>query len=240
MTSRPHCSGARCRPWPASARWSAGKRSEAIAPGCGSRSSAATPWATAAVAAASARLDPFREERRDDPRQHVAGAGGRERRRPVRRDEHSLARRGDDRVGALQQHDRAEPRRRAPRRVEPVRVDLAGVDAQEPRELAAVRCQNRRRSARERLELPERIRVEDDRDLEPLEQDPHQLDRPVASGRGLGRSRPRPPSRPPRAPGRPTAAAGGRRRPPAAAASRPRAARSRAPAASTPGAATAT
>ena len=127
------------------------------------------------------RFDPFREERRDDAREHVAGAGRRERRRAVRRDEHAFARRRNDRVGAFQQHDRAEPGRRAPCRVEPVRVDLAGVDVEQPCELAAVRREDRRRGARERLELPQRIRIEHDGNLEPLEQDPHELDRPVGA-----------------------------------------------------------
>ena len=65
--------------------------------------------------------------------------------------------------GALQEHDAAEPRRRAAHRVEPVRVDLARVDPEQPRELARVRRQDRRRAPLERLELPERVGVDDDR-----------------------------------------------------------------------------
>ena len=62
-----------------------------------------------------------------------------------------------------------------------MRVELARVDAEQPRELAAVRRENRRGGARERLELPQRVGVEHDGQIEPLEQDPHELDRPVAA-----------------------------------------------------------
>ncbi len=62
-----------------------------------------------------------------------------------------------------------------------MRVDLARLGVEQPGELARVRRQHGRRGACERLERPERVRVEDDRQLELLEQDPHQLDRPVAA-----------------------------------------------------------
>jgi len=74
-----HWSGARWRPWPARASRSAGSRSDAIIPGCGSMSSAATPWATAAVPAARRASMPLARESGDDPRSETSpGPGGRQ------------------------------------------------------------------------------------------------------------------------------------------------------------------
>ena len=127
------------------------------------------------------RLHALREERRHDAGQHVAGPGGRECGRSVRGDEDALARRGDERVGALQQDHRAEARSGATSGVETVGVDLLRIRAEQPCELAAVRRQHGRGRAGERLQLPQRVGVEHDRQLELLEQDPHQLDRPVGA-----------------------------------------------------------
>ena len=113
---------------------------------------------------AEPRLHPLREKRADHAGEHVARAGGRQRRRAEPGDEHALAWRGDQRVGALQQHRRAEPGRGAPDSLEPVRLDLLGLGAEQPGELARVRRHHGGRGPRERLELPEGVGVEDDRD----------------------------------------------------------------------------
>ena len=108
-------------------------------------------------------LHPLRQEGRDDAGQDVAGPRGREHRRAVRRDEHSGPGRPDERVRSLEHDDRAVAGRCTPHGVEPVRVDVACVGAEQPGELSAVRSEDGRRRARERTELPERVRVEDDR-----------------------------------------------------------------------------
>ena len=75
--------------------------------------------------------------------------------------------------------------------------------ADQARELALVRREDRRRGARERLELPERVGVDDDRQVESAST---RRTRPACrrSGRGRGRARPRASARPlRRSPGRP-------------------------------------
>ena len=56
-----------------------------------------------------------------------------------------------------------------------MRSDLACVDPEQRCKLARMRSEDRRRAALERLEAPEGVGVEDDRDLEPLEEDSHEL-----------------------------------------------------------------
>ncbi len=138
-------SGARSQPSPASARWMPGSRSLATRPRWGETSPEASPWATAAAAAARARLQALGEEGGQHPGEDVAAAGRRERGPAVGGDEHALARGGDERVGPFQQHDRPEARRRASHGSESVGIDLGGVGAEEPRELAAVGGEHRRR-----------------------------------------------------------------------------------------------
>ena len=62
-----------------------------------------------------------------------------------------------------------------------MRIDVARVRLEQRRELAGVRRQHGRRVAFERLELPERVRVEHDGPVEPLEQDADEIDGPVAA-----------------------------------------------------------
>ena len=93
------------------------------------------------------------------------------------------------------------PKRDAARRTAASRCASTSprLDAEQPRQLAGVRRQDGRRGALERLELPERVGVEHDRQLEPLEQDADELARAVAAAEARARSRPHPRARPPRA-----------------------------------------
>ena len=75
------------------------------------------------------------------------------------------ARRADERVRALQQHDAAVPLDRPSQRLEPVRVHPRRLLADQPAELAGVRRQHGRRLAVERLQLVEGVRVDDRGDV---------------------------------------------------------------------------
>ena len=123
-------------------------------------------------------VQPLCQERADDPGEHVAGARGRER-REARHDQRLLARRRDDRPVALEEHDAPESLDGAPARLEPVRVDPGGVDVEHAPELARVRRQHRRRRTCERLQVEERVRVDDRRQVGFLEQPAHELLRAV-------------------------------------------------------------
>ena len=79
-----------------------------------------------------------------------------------------------DRAGALQQHDGAVPLGARPRRLEPVGVDPRRVAVEEARELARVRGEHGRVVRAHRLEAEERVGVDDDGKLEPLEQPRHE------------------------------------------------------------------
>ena len=66
----------------------------------------------------------------------------------------SAVRRRDHRGRALEQHARAEPVRRAPRVLEPPRLDVGRVRAEQPAELARVRGDQRGRGPRQQLPVP--------------------------------------------------------------------------------------
>ena len=106
----------------------------------GPKARAAAPCSQTAAEAASKAGNALRGEAGDEAGQHVAGAGGGERRRQVPADRGAAVGRGDDRVGALEHDDRAGELRRRPRARELV---VLGVDApgagEEPREFALVR-----------------------------------------------------------------------------------------------------
>ncbi len=121
-----------------------GSRSLATSPACGATSREAIPCGNRAGAGGEPRLHPFREEGPDHAGEDVAGAGGRERRRPVGGDEHALARRGDERVGAFEEHRGPEARSGPPYRLEAMRVDLLGLGSEKACELARVRRHHRR------------------------------------------------------------------------------------------------
>ena len=119
------------------------------------------------------RRDPLRGEAGDEAGQHVAGAGGSQRRRQVPADRGPAVRRGHDRIGALEDDDRAREPGRRPR---PPELVVPGLDArsagEEPRELALVRRHDDRMAAAldQRRQLPgfageagQRVRVEHDR-----------------------------------------------------------------------------
>ena len=85
----------------------------------------------------------LRKEGRDHTGENVAAAGGRERRRAERADPDAFARRGDQRVGALQQADAAEAVRHPASRLEAVRGDPARLLSDQAPGLALVRRQHR-------------------------------------------------------------------------------------------------
>ena len=58
-----------------------------------------------------------------------------------------------------------------------MRGHLARFHPEQRGQLAGMRGEDRRCAPLERLELPERVRVEDDGQLEPLEQNPNELSR---------------------------------------------------------------
>src|SRR6476661_3881467 len=84
-------------------------------------------------------LQAFGEERRDDAREHVPAAGGRERGKAERRHEDAAARRRDERVRPFQHDDACEPLRCLLHAGETVRGDLVGLASQEAAELSLVR-----------------------------------------------------------------------------------------------------
>ena len=142
-----------------------------------------------------ARVDALGEERRDDPGQHVAAAGRGQRGRPERDDEHALARRGDERVRALEQADAVEVVRGALHRLEPVRGDPVRLDAEQARELALVRREHGRRGPLERLEVVQAVGVDHRGTVELGQQPPHDFLRPGAAAEARARARATPPSR---------------------------------------------
>ena len=175
------------------------------------------------------RLDSLGQERGQDPRQHVAGAGRRQPRSVGDADERALAGRGDDRVGALEQADGSEALGAALRRLEPVRVHPGGLLAEQARELARVRSQHGAAAPVARLELVQRVRVQHDAAARPPPAARRGAASPPARGRARGRSRARRPSPPPRArpPTSPSRARAGAPRRPAASARARRRRRSR-------------
>ena len=68
---------------------------------------------------------------------------------------------GDERVGALEQHDAAEPLACLENAGETMRGDLLRLLAEQPCELALVRCQDARRRPLPGLELEERVCIDD-------------------------------------------------------------------------------
>src|SRR5205823_7194150 len=97
--------------------------------------------------------EPFREERGHDAGENVAAAGGRKRGSAEGADPDARAGLSDQRVGTLQQADAAELLRSPPRGFDPMRCDPARRLAEQARELALVRREDRRCRALERLEL---------------------------------------------------------------------------------------
>ena len=101
------------------------------------------------------RGHPLRQERADDPRQDVAGAGRGERRRPVQRDEDAFAR-ARRRACRPLQHADAAVRLRARRTAASRCATPTGRRSPSSRaELALVRRQHRRRAPLDRLEPPQ-------------------------------------------------------------------------------------
>ena len=120
-------------------------RSCATRPGRAAPTSAAVCCATAAAAAAKRALQALGEERADDPGEDVARAGGRERRRAGRRDEHALPGAATSVSAPLSRTTQPKRSTRAAHGLEPVRVDPRRLLAEQPRELARVRRQHGRR-----------------------------------------------------------------------------------------------
>ena len=207
------------RPLPAVAwRALAGSRAAGRSPRAGLRLGEARcePVGDGAGAAASCGSRPLarnaatiRSGRRRCRRLRATAARSRRRRRP-----------GPARRRACLPPSGARPRRRArprgaPRRGGARRPPPRG--AEQPRQLAAVRRHHGRRGAYDGLELPERVRVDDDRQLEPFEQHAARAASSRRCGRGPDRARRRRRVSPPRAPARRRGAARGRPSPPAAA-----------------------
>src|SRR5581483_10668742 len=96
-----------------------------------------------------------------DPGEDVARARGRERRQAQCAHEDAAAGRSDERVLALEDDDAAEALRRLPDRCETVRGDLLRVAPEQAPELALVWREDARRRPPARLELEERVGVDD-------------------------------------------------------------------------------
>ena len=105
----------------------------------------ARPCATAAAAAASTGSRPFARNAPRIAREHVARAGGGERRRAVVGDHGAPVGRAHDRVGTLEEDDGAEALGAFARSLEAVSAHPVRVAVEQPRELAGVRRQHERR-----------------------------------------------------------------------------------------------
>ena len=89
----------------------------------------------------------LREQRCEDAREHVAGAGRGERRAPAAADCDAPVRMRDQRVVALEHDDRLALLGRRARVSQPLALDVLAVEPQQARELAGVRREDRRVSA---------------------------------------------------------------------------------------------
>ena len=139
------------------------------------------------------RLHSLGEERGNDAGQHVAGARGRERRQPER------ATTSTPRPGAATSvsgplSTTTQPNRSAASRTLASRCAAISFDSRPSRraELALVRREHARRRPVGRLELEERVRVDDDRQLELGEQRGERA--PSGRDRDRGPARARPPT----------------------------------------------
>ena len=98
-----------------SARWIAGRRSLATRPRCARRDGMRAVRDGLRGGGRRRLASPFARKAPTQPREHIARAGGRERRGAVTRtDEHALARSRDQRVGPFQHHRRPENLEAAP------------------------------------------------------------------------------------------------------------------------------
>ena len=99
----------------------------------------------------------LRQQAAGEPGEHVAGAGGGERRRQIEADRRATVGRGDDRVGALEDDDRAERRGGgAGSREFRWLIKHFGAAAEQPGELAFVRRDDRRAALARRSAPPVR------------------------------------------------------------------------------------
>ena len=176
----------------ASSRPSGSSRSPAtIAPSSETARRAAEPCATAASASASAGGSPRAQSAPDRAREHVARAGRRELRHGRLDDAERLARRGDERVGPLQQHGGAGALGGLADAREARARDRRAVAPEQAPELARMRRQRRRPGAlRQRLEPPgereQRVRIQHERRLDAAHERVDQLASPPACARAPG------------------------------------------------------
>ena len=171
----------RCIECPESTFGSASSRSLAIIP-APAEASIAAQWCAVAPAAAARRASmPLARNAAITP----VRTSPVPRRREARSHQPSTSTpapgRGDQRPGALEQDDAAEPVDRAAHGREPVRVDPGGLLADQPAELAGMRSQHARRGPLLGLERQERIAVDDRGQLRLREHPPHERLRPVAA-----------------------------------------------------------
>jgi hypothetical protein len=127
----------------------------------------------------AARRRQAREHGGDDAREHVARAARRED-RPARRVADEARPVGDERARALQDRDRVRRLRDAAHPRVARRRRLAGLLAEQPRGLALVGRQDRRRRAHRQFGEPtpqrvQRVRVEHERPLDPAREREHEV-----------------------------------------------------------------
>jgi hypothetical protein len=132
------------------------------------------------------RLHPLGQERGHYPREYVAAAGSREPGGVDCPHEHAVPRCSDQRVCPLQKDDAVIALDCLFERSEPVRIDPARVLSYQASELAGVRRQDGRRVPLERLQLEERVRVDDRRQLGLREQPTDELSLVAAQARTEG------------------------------------------------------
>ena len=175
-------------------RGSAATTSPATTPRENGTSRAAAASADAAAAAARGGSRPLARYAARIPVKHVAGARRGELWRIRVDDEDAAARARDERVGALQEADAAEPRRRATHCLEAVLVDPRRLLTEQAAQLARMRRHHDRRPPVARLEVEQarrrRARRADRAPPANGRADPS----PPPCGPGPGRSQPRRPS----------------------------------------------
>ena len=181
------------RPHRARAPGSASMTSPATRPSPRPASSAARPWAATAAAAPGKRLHPLGQGGRDDAGQHVARAGGGQGGRARAVDHRRAARRAGDRARALQHHHGAGQLGQLAGAGQAVGLHLGPLASQQPRRLAGVGREDRRRGPpaqprRALAQVPEAVGVDHRRERHRLQHVAHERGGPgrAAEARAQG------------------------------------------------------